>query len=176
MDALLTIISSGLVAALVSFLAIFILIGKYKEKVDTAETNMKTHAAKLDGLSDRVSKLEGGIERDRANSPYVKRKSPVSLTEKGKALLLDSKGNYYVDKNKDKLIVALKAENPKTAYDVQELARKIVETHANDDDFAPIKEFVFKEGLELKDVLDVMGVYLRDIVLPEFGFNVSQIP
>lgn len=176
MDALLTIISSGLVAALVSFLAIFILIGKYKEKVDAAERHITAHGVKLDDLGDRVARVEGGLERDRANTPYVKRKSPLSLTEKGKVLLLDSKGNKYIDDNKGNLIGAIKAAAPKTAYDVQELSRTVVESHSNDDNFSPIKEFAFKEGLDLKDIIDVMGIYLRDIALPEFGFNVSQIP
>lgn len=170
------IVSSGAVAALVSFISVTLMIGKYREKVDTSEANIKTHTTKIDSLSEKVSKLEGGLERDRATTGYVKRKSPLSLTEKGKALLLDSKGNKYIDDNKQKLVDAVKSAAPKTAYDVQELSRSITESHSNDDSFSPIKEFAFKEGLDLKDILDVMGIYLRDIALPEFGFNISQIP
>lgn len=175
MENIVIVITSGAISALVSFISIFSMLGKYREKIDSSEKALVAYGQKIDSLSDRISRMEGGVERDRANSPYVQRKSPLSLTESGKALLLDSKGNLYVDVNKQELIDAIRSASPKTTYDVQELSRKILESRSNDDSFNEIKNFAFEEGLELRDIIDVMGVYLRDMALPEVKLQYPKI-
>jgi len=175
MEALVTIISSGFVALLTSGLAIFVVLGKYKEKVDVNEKNIGKHNDKIDSLSDRVSKLEGGVDRDRAHNEYIKRKSPLTLTEKGKALLLDSKGKDYIDNNKEKLIAAIRAKKPKTAYDIQELSKEVIEDNSNEDNFIPIKEFAYRQGFNLQTLTEIFGIYLRDIALRELGFSITDI-
>lgn len=170
------VISSGIISLIVSFLGITLAIGQYKAKVDEAVKTLTRHNEKIDTLSDRVSKLEGGVERDRANSPYVQRKSPLSLTEKGKALLLDSGGKDYVDAHQSGLLDRLRKRRPKTAYDVQEISRDIIHEHSREDSFNGIKEFAFRQGLKLNDIIDVMGIYFRDIALKEMKLNVADIP
>ena len=162
-----TITSSVIVAAITSVSIIAMMFGRYREKVDRHEGALK----RLDELSDRISRLEGGIERDRAVSEYVRRKSPLSLTEKGKALLLDSKGKDYIDANIDSLIKDINDVSPKTPYDVQELAKKILEQRSNDDSFNQIKEFAYKQGFELNLIIEVMRIYLRDKALTKLEFN-----
>src|SRR6266567_8631276 len=80
------------------------ILAKYKQKVDGLKEASDKHEAKIDELIKSVSKLEGGLERDRANDPYTKRKSPVSLTDRGKALFLDSGGSKYLEEHNDVLV------------------------------------------------------------------------
>ncbi len=175
MDTLIIIVSSGVVAAFVSILSVVLMLGTYKQKVDTHETGIEKHNTKISELSDRVSRLEGGVDRDRAHNEYIKRKSPLNLTEKGKAMLLDSSGNDYIDKNKETLVDAVRSKSPKTAYDIQELARKVIEERSNDDAFNPIKEFAFKNGHRLELLIDIMGIYFRDIALKEMGYSLKDL-
>lgn len=173
MDSTITIIvSSGLVSVAVTLCTILIAFGKYKEKIDTHGTNIEKHDNKINTLSDRVSRLEGGIDRDRE---YIDRKSPLSLTEKGKALLLDCGGKDFIDNNKKNLIEAINLHHPKTAYDVQELSRQVITEQSNDDNFNAIKNFTYMEGLALETVINVLGIYLRDIALDELKFNITDI-
>lgn len=151
-------------------------LSKYQQKVDGLIKDSDRHETKIDDLKDRVSKLEGGLDRDRAHgSPYTQAQSPVSLTDRGKALLLDSGGNKYLEDNSDALIGEIKAQKPKTAYDVQETAKKVIATHSNDDSFIPLKNYLFKEGINLEDLISVVGIALRDMALPVLGFKPEQI-
>ena len=93
------------------------------------------------------------------------------MTEKGKALLLDSKGKDYIDAHIDSLIKDINDVSPKTPYDVQELAKKILEQRSNDDSFNQIKEFAYKQGFELNLIIEVMRIYLRDQALAKLEFN-----
>lgn len=169
------IFSSGVVSLVVTLLICVLFLGKYKEKVDNHDKNLNKNNDKIDKLSDRLSSLEGGLERDRAKSEYIKSQSPLNLTEKGKALLLDSSGKDYIDSKKDDLLKEIELAHPKTAYDVQELTRSVIEKHINEDEFNKIKEFAFKKGLKLDVILDVLGIYLRDLALPKLGFKINDI-
>jgi hypothetical protein len=170
------VVSSGIVSAIVSLLSVVFTTGKYKQKVETNEKELDKHDIKISEISDRISRLEGGIDRDRIyQNSYIQRKSPLSLTEKGKAVLLDSKGKDFIDKNKDNLLENLKNLNPKTSYDVQELSRKILDEETKKEDFNKIKEYAFKNGLQLDLIMDIMGIYLRDEVLSDFNFNVNDL-
>lgn len=150
-------------------------MGKYREKVDSLEKKCERHESKIDDMKDRISTLEGGIERDRANNPYVKRKSPLSLTDRGKAMLLDSGGDKYIETHQDELVKKLRDQKPKSAYDVQEFSQQAIRDRIDNDDFIPLKNFVYKEGLELDNLLQVMGIALRDMALPLLGFTEAQI-
>lgn len=168
-DTLYLVISSGIISALVGGLITFVSIGQYKQKVDNCEKLIEKQGDKVDKLSERVATLEGGIDRDR--DYYVKRKSPLSLTEKGKVLLLDSGGLEYIRENKQRLLSSIANKKPKTSYDVQEYAKDVINEQSNNDDFNNIKEYSFKEGLELKHILEVMRIQLRDEYFEEIKKN-----
>ncbi|MFA6408668.1 MAG: hypothetical protein WCW01_00580 [Gammaproteobacteria bacterium] len=175
METFWTILSSALVSLIISAVSIALFLGKYKQKVDTHEKSLEKHDNRIIELSDRISKVEGGLDRDRAHSDYIQKKSPLGLTEKGKALLLDSTGKDYVDKHKAQLIESIKSTNPRTAYDVQELSKKVIQKESNTDDFSPLKNYIFNQGLDLNLLIDILGIYLRDIALKELGFNINDI-
>ncbi len=172
------IFSSGVVSFIVTIMIIALSLGKYKEKIDRHDKELDKLNDKLNDkineIIQRLAIIEGGLERDRANI-YIKSKSPLSLTEKGKALLLDSNGKDYIDSKKSEFIEELKLKKPKTAYDVQELSRKIIEQRTSNDEFNQIKEYAFKQGLKLDIIVDVLAIYLRDLMLLELGFKIEDI-
>lgn len=174
-ETLATIISSGIISTLVTLCIMFFSLGKYKEKVDRNDRNYDNlHQHFLEVIT-KLATIEGGLERDRAKNPYIKSKSPLSLTETGKALLLDSKGKDFIDSKKEGFLKKIKLKNPKTAYDVQELSKKIIEGSIELDEFNEIKEFAFRKGLNLEIIISVLAIYLRDFLLLKLGFKVEDI-
>lgn len=174
MDAntILTIVVSAISGVAASALTAILAIGKYKERVDRAVTDISDLSHKIDDIRDRLSRIEGGRESEK----YFASKSPVSLTDKGKSLLLDSGGNKYLDEHFDQLLSHVKAEKPSTAYDVQELSRKVLLAMQSDKSFVPLKNYAYKEGKSLKLVVNVMAIELRDRILQkEYNFSPEDI-
>lgn len=169
------IISSGVVSALVSLLIVMLFIGKYREKVDRHDLDCDKLSKQFLAISTQLAKLEGGLERDRVQNPYIQSKSPLALTDRGKALLIDSHGKDYIDLKKTEFLEEIKLETPKTAYDVQELSKRLIEKRTSLDEFNTIKEFAYKKGITLDLILEVLGIYLRDILLIELGFKIEDI-
>ena len=151
----------------VSVVGVIIGIFVYKEKVKNLEENMKEVKADLKEIRDKVIACETSLKE---REPFTKRKSPVGLTDRGKEFLNNSGGKDFIDNNFAVLKLEIEKSDPKTAYDVQEKSKVVLKNMANTDIFNPLKEFLFKEGLELDDLITVMGIYLRDKFLPEKGF------
>lgn len=143
-------------------------IKNLKDRLDKAE-------AKLTDACEKLAKEEGRGERDRAHDDLVKRESPISLTDKGKALLLDSGGQAYIEANKSALIEAIRAKTPTSAYDVQEMAKQVIQEKSSSPEFVPIKNYLYSEGLDLERAVTVLGIHLRDEAFPVLGFNPNDI-
>ena len=152
-ETLATIISSGIISTLVTLCIMFFSLGKYKEKVDRNSKDYSNLSKQVLEAITKIASIEGGLARDRAVNLYIKSKSPLSLTERGKALLLDSKGKDFVDAKKQEFLKQAKLKNLKTAYDIQELSKKLIEDSVKLDDFNEIKEFAFRKGLNLEMAL-----------------------
>jgi hypothetical protein len=119
------------------------------------------------GIRERLSKIEGGVERDRVHNGLAKTQSPLSITDKGFRALLESGGMDYINANKSSLIQRIKDQHPKTAYDVQELSISLIREQKDTDDFMKIKDYTFYNGLELESIILTIAVYVRDLVLTE---------
>lgn len=158
--------------------ALIVFWGKFSA-AQTEIKNLKDRLEKIETkLTEACEKLAtevGRGERDRAHDDLVKRESPLSLTDKGKALLLDSGGENYVETNKAKLIKIIKDKKPTSAYDVQEFAKAVIREVSTTADFIPIKDYLYKQGLDLDRAVAVLGIYLRDMALPELGFTREDI-
>ena len=166
-----------IISGLVGFFAAVYKLGKYEEKVNTLESKVKTLETDSKGLSRELAECSTKIdERTQSYSATLtKRKSPVTLTDKGEELLKRSGSDKFVLENKDELINKIKEKNPKTAYDIQLFAREIIEGLQNEDRFNQFKNFVYKEGIDLETIFIVMSIYLRDIALPLLGYKPEQI-
>jgi hypothetical protein len=162
-DTLLTIGISILTSALTAFAMIAHKTGRYTEKIDQLEKC---------NLNTRLSTLEGKME---SREPLTRKKSPVSLTERGNNVLNDSGGKKFIDDNYAELKGNVETKKPATSYDIQEMSRQVVEELKEDTRINPIKEYLFKEGMEISEILDVLGIYLRDLILKEKNISTEDI-
>lgn len=138
-------------------------MGRYTEKVDQLE-----HC----NLNTRLSTLEGRY----SVSSITQNKSPITLTETGSKLLKESSADVFVDKNYDELLKKVQDhKTPLSAYDVQEKCKEVIASYKGDDRFVPLKDFAFKQGIELNLIQIVASIYLRDKVLPSFGFTQKDV-
>ena len=104
------------------------------------------------------------VEESKANiSDYIQFKKPLSLTDKGKSVLYESDGHNFIKKNKQALLDEIKSKKPKTAYDVQTFSEEVINGKINLEGFNLIKNYAFKEGIELGIIIKIMGIYLRDL-------------
>lgn len=165
------------ISGLVGFVVASMRIGIYKNKVDNLETTVgkDEHGGLRKTVGDMRDKVIACETSLKEREPLTKRKSPISLTERGLGLLKNSGGEKFVDDNFDELLKKVDELKPTTAYDVQEDAKKVIEGLREDERLNPIKEFLFKDGSSLDEVATVMGIYLRDKVLKHKDWNVEDI-
>lgn len=180
MEPTIQLIISGIIAlvtgGLSGFLVFIYKMGKYTEKVDRLEGDRDSQDERIRNLDRKIIACETRLEERKDIGAYLqKRKSPISLSSKGKELLEKSEGKKFIDDDKKNLIKKIKDRNPKSPYDVQELAKEIVSSLKNEEKFTPLKNYAFKEGLSLDVIITVMSVYLRDLAIPEFGYKIEDI-
>ncbi len=144
----------------------------YKSKVDRLEQDVKEIRLDCREVRDKVIKCETALDY---KEPLTKRKSPVTLTDRGNRILIESGGQSFVDKNYEELKQKIEKEKPATSYDIQETAKQVIDEIKDDTRINPIKEYLFKEGMEIGDIIVVLGIYLRDKILKERGVTVDDI-
>lgn len=146
----------------------------YREKVNSLEKTMEKVSSEVKELRDKTIACETSL-KEREREAYIKRKSPLALTDSGEKLLKDSGGDVFVNENFSLLNQKVEDHIPKTAYDVQELSQQVITWLKSEDVFNSIKDYAFKTGLPLEIIIEVMGIYLRDKILLEKGWNVKDI-
>ena len=161
-DMIISIIASILTSAITAFAVVAFKMGRYSEKIDQLE--------KCD-LQRRVSTLEGSL----TPASITQRKSPVTLNDRGIKLLNDSNAKKFVDDNLNELMQKIRDFNVSTAYDVQEKSKQVIESYRNDNKFAPLKDYAFKQGVELELIELAASFYLRDQALPKFSFTQEDV-
>lgn len=169
--------SAVLTALLVSSLGALVTFGVYREKVSQHGKDILDLKRDAKDFNARLIEYCTKLDERTGNTveKFVRRKSPLSLTPFGEDLINAINGKKYVLDNKDRLVELIKAKNPKSAYDVQEYARKVIEDLQTNDDFIPFKDHAFKEGLQLEFIIVVLSIFLRDTALPVLGFTPEQI-
>ena len=136
--------------------------GKISQRVNKNEKEIERNSELLGELLERVSKIEGRLD------PYIQKKSPLTLTEKGTKLLKESGVEAYIEKNKDTLIK--KFDDSISPLDIQEKAKKVMNEEIQKS--IAIKNYIYKEGEELESVVRVAGIALRDAVIKEKNIQV----
>ena len=126
---------------------------------------LNIHSNKLDIISNKISALEVGIEKDRHYSGVILKESPFRITEKGYNALKESGAQKFIDNNRLILIKKVEDMNPKSSYDVQEYSKLVINQYTDSDDFIEIKEYIYEKGFDLESMVMTMTVYLRDIIL-----------
>lgn len=146
-------------------------IGEYKNKVDTACTDITDLKKEKIEIRDKVIACETALFK----KVLTRRTSPVNLTEAGDKVLIDSKGKDFVDNNYQDLKQRVDGKKPQTSFDIQEASREVIEGLKKDFRMNEIKDYLFREGMELNDMVEVLGIYLRNKILEEKGVNISDI-
>ena len=147
-----------------------------KEKVKNLVDDVKELKSEVKSLTKQMAINDTKLdERTSPTAALTKRKSPISLSTTGEDLLKRSGADAFVLNNKDDLVKKIKDKNPKSAYDVQEFAKEVVESLRNDERILSLKDYAFKEGLELDSIFIVMSIYLRDIALPLLGYTPQDV-
>ncbi len=90
--------------------------------------------------------------------------SPLQPTEYGAKIIKESGLEKILDQKKESLIKSLRDSLHKdyTDYDVQETARKILISFKSDSIMNPVKEYAYKNALDVEIILRVGGLWLRD--------------
>jgi len=165
------------IAVAVSFITTSLKIGEYKNKVDNLETTVgkDEHGGLRKTVGEINNKVISCETTLREREPLTKRKSPVSLTDRGEHFLNDSGGKKFIDDNFTELLTKINETDAKTAYDIQEASKEVLEPLREDTRLVPLKEYLFKDGSSLDDIFTVMSVYLRDKVLKEKQMDVKDV-
>ena len=166
------IIISLIISALTSFLVSSIRIGVYKNKVDSLCEDVKEHKKEIREIRDMAVECKTSLKE---REPLVSRRNPLVLSDKGKAVLTESGGKAFIDGNLQELKEKLNALNMETAYDIQESSKSVIDEMKDDKRLNPIKEYLFKEGREIEEIVLIFGIYLRDIILKEMGIEITEI-
>lgn len=106
--------------------------------------------------------------------------SPIQLTPAANEVLFKSGAKYFIDKNINNLIEQIEINKFKTALDIQSFAPALLWNYSYDTSFDGIKNYLFKNPyfnskskdgedlaipLDLDTIINIMGIYLRDIYL-----------
>lgn len=162
-DTIITVAVSVVTSGITAFAIVAYRMGRYSEKIDQLEKC---------NLNTRISVMEGKIE---VRQPFTQRKSPINLTDRGITVLRDSGGKNLIDENYNELKNIVEENNPKTSYDIQESSKITIEKLKDDERMIVIKEYLFKEGIEFEEIIDVLGIYLRNKILEEQHIAIEDI-
>ena len=147
--------------------------GKLTQGLNELRDRFDKFDFKMDKLSEKVSYMEG-----RMGIGYIEPGSPLHLTNKGLEILVESGAKKIIDneKNKRKIIdKIIKKSKPINAYDTQEKTKQVILGMVDNIMFAPLKEYAFEKGIDVKIVLNVTAIYSREFVLKELGFKSEDL-
>lgn len=163
----------------VMLLALGIIGWFMRDKLNGLVETDKRLEGKVDKIDEKVVNLVGRISRIEGSmklSPFGAG-SPVRLTTVGEEILKQSGIGSATDQLKSDLMAEIKKKNPQTAYDVQEVTKKVFqEFNWGDENLKKFKEYSFQSGKwTLADIFEVGAVYFRDIALRELNFKVEDL-
>jgi hypothetical protein len=108
---------------------------------------------------------------------YAPAHSPRQLNDRGNDILKESGIKEIVDQKKSKLLQIIKDKDPKNPYDAEMFITQVMSElpiHCPEV-VEQLKGGAFKTGVDIKTVLFVGSVYLRDLIFPDLGFSVSDL-
>lgn len=146
--------------------------GRKFQIIDDLKEGFDKIQERITDLISRVSKIEGNL------FGIARPGSPIKLTPLGMEALNDSGILGLISPKKEVIIGKIKSQNPPTAYDVQEITKNIFNVEdlgLSKEEENKLKDYAFKKGMTLKDVLYAGAVYFRDIALEELGFKVEDL-
>lgn len=142
------------------------------ETDDRLEKKVDKVSEKVGSIESRVSRIEGSMRL----AP-ISAASPLRLTPVGEDILEKSGIGAATRQFKNELIADIKKKNPQTAYDVQEMTKKIFQDFKwGEENLKKFKDYSFQSGKwTLADIYEVGAIYFRDIALQELGMSVADL-
>ena len=126
-------------------------------------------------LNERVVNLEGRFDRFERYAPLTQGTSPLTLTERGKKLLHESGGKAYLDKYFDTFYNYFNELNDN--WYIQDKAFELIQSKRHDKDdksFDIIRNYLYNKGYKFDEIVEVMGIELRDRVLNKKGIPITK--
>ncbi|MDR1939059.1 MAG: hypothetical protein LBQ73_11270 [Tannerellaceae bacterium] len=122
------------------------------------------------------------MKKDRSMIDVLMRHSPLSMTPVGRSLFEQTPSKQLVDNNNEYLLSELEKENPLTAFDVEDMAFKIMLRNINHPMYNDLKQFLYnapeqipvtspqtgeekKIAFDMNVAMQLMAIYLRDLYL-----------
>lgn len=159
---IITLITSALTGIATSFLT----LGKYKEKVDQLEKRNDGQNEKLEQLGKDVAVIQERLQNVQKSIDNLvssaQAHSPIQLTDQGWKMVKNSGAYEIFEKNRDKYLKELEAMNPRSQYDVQEKAYRIMGDKFNSKEFQPVEQWAFNNGKTMDEIIRILGYPLRD--------------
>jgi hypothetical protein len=108
---------------------------------------------------------------------YAPAHSPRQLNDRGNNILKESGIKEIVDAKKARLLQIAKDKDPKNPYDAEMFITQVMSELPT---YCPevveqLKRGAFKTGVDIKTVLFVGSVYLRDLIFSDLGFSISDL-
>lgn len=141
---------------------------KVEDKVDELEDKFSVVGSRVGRIESAVTEIQSVLKHNgfQIHQPgLLSPGSPLKLTEIGESLAKRFDGYNFIETNKEFFLALLEQTNPATGYDVQEMAKKVLEESVSHPIFNPIKKIVYEEGSNIEPVLSVLGIILRDLYL-----------
>jgi hypothetical protein len=159
----LSLISGGFAGLLV----VWAKMAKYQQKVDDLKEEKDKMLTKIESLRtdvDMLKEFKVNAQKFIDKSLY-QASSPLSLTVLGKELVEQSGFVNIFEQEKQNLAQMLEIKQPTTKYDVQEMARELMDDLKEYPAFASIKSYAYSTGKDFGQILRAGAILLRDYYL-----------
>lgn len=171
------------ISTLISYTIIMFKMGKVFGKIDNLDMKFDSLDNKVDSIDKRLSRLESKVlvlETKMGmiflQSSYTESHSPMELNEAGKNVLMDSGVRHIVEPYYQQILAAVKAQNPQTAYQVQEILIQELRDYKDKEELrTALEDGAYRSGASLDSVLFVEAIYIRDRVLKDMGFDIADL-
>lgn len=163
----LSFLGSIALGAISGFGTAWVKMARYQQKCDDLIEEKNRHQAKIDALRTDMDKM---LEFKESTQKFVDSKiytshSPLSLSEYGKKLIKESGFESLFPSVRDDLVARLEKMQPKTQYDVQEMARALMDSLTEYSALGQLKTYAFQNGVDFQQILRAGAIPLRDFYL-----------
>lgn len=168
----------GIIAIIAPIVIIGIAWGTIRSNVSSIERILNEEIKPdLKNVRERFASVETKVDvlwKDQ----YAPAESPRQLNNRGNQILIESGINKIVDAHKDILAQEIKQISPDSPYDAEKLIMDFMATEflKRYPGIEPqIKDGAFRTGVDENVVLFIGGIYLRNIIFPLLGFNLTDL-
>jgi hypothetical protein len=188
--------SFGFVAATLALIGYGIYyVTKFTTKIGVEHGETEKRATRIEEATDKLKDSVVSIKGDLAviktylnmllhsrtgDEPFTLSQSPVSLTQKGKAMAERLKIESRVAANWDRIYAFIeKNVKDKNPYDIQQFCIERATVNLlgffTEEDVREIKQVAFEEGVSVELFGSLIGVVIRDAYFREKGINANEV-